>query len=259
MKTKIRYGLYSLCLLMLIISHAHAYRPFTTEDAGVARKGSMDIESSWDYMRFTDGDNKHLFMIVPVYGLLEWVEVSSEIPYLITETSHTGTTHGIGDINLIIKLILLGKQPQDGSNPTDTLFTFKGLIKTATGDYHQGLGTGDIDYNMSGVVSHWFGDLSVHAMFGYVFTGKKHIASLRDYYYYGAGFDYRISGNSYILAEILGNRDPLCKSRHQLISTAAGMYFRVSRDLLIDLTLKIGWDSALPRYDVAIGSTLTLF
>ena len=44
-----------------------ASRPFVTEDAGVAGRGTFQVETSWDYFRWHNNDREQALLFVPIY------------------------------------------------------------------------------------------------------------------------------------------------------------------------------------------------
>jgi len=166
-----------------------AYRPFITEDAGVAGSGVAQLEVSYDYIRWDKEENEGQLLFVPIYGLGEWLEFSMEIPYLFHNFSDTGYVRGGGDINLVGKLLVLRA---DGLVPA---FTLKGVAKTDTGDKSTGLGSGYFDYSIAGVFTEELEKLILHANLGYTFIGHSREDDVRDIYLYGAGVDYSLFDN----------------------------------------------------------------
>ncbi len=155
----------SIVVFVICPENSSAYRPLGTEDAGVAGKGVAQMEISWDYLKWDNG-NEHVFLIVPIYGVTERLELSAEIPYLVHNFEGETTQSSIGDINLIAKYLLI---QESKINPA---FTIKGIVKLSTGDYEKGLGSGDEDYSIVGVASKGFGNLMLHAHLGYTWVGK---------------------------------------------------------------------------------------
>ena len=81
--------------------NAFAYRPFATEDAGVAGQGVTQVEVSLDRLEWKNGDDDFMFMVVPIYGVTEKLEVSAELPYLWHEPDTGDSESGVGDMNLV--------------------------------------------------------------------------------------------------------------------------------------------------------------
>jgi hypothetical protein len=236
----------------LLHGPAEAYRPFITEDAGVACRGSLQFEASWDHMRWKSGDRRDTLLLVPVYGLTEDLELSVEIPYARHEPSGMESERGVSDINLVAKYLLLGEVPQDGGWPRGFLFTLKGTVKMNNGDREKGLGTGDRDYGLAAVASMFFEQLSLHAMAGYVSIGDKYNPEWRSIYLYGLAADYTF-GKWDLCAEVTGNRNPVRTEQSLQVSCMAGFSYNPSKTLSFDASVRRGLERSLPRWNISIG------
>ncbi len=130
-------------------SPVYAYRPFATEDAGVAGKGVAQLEVSWDSLEWEDGKKENNLLFVPIYGITERIELSVEIQYMFHDPKGEDVLDqdGIGDINIVGKFLLIEEGER---NPA---FTIKAVLKTQTGDAGKGLGSGDKDYSIVAAVS----------------------------------------------------------------------------------------------------------
>ena len=117
------------CTLMFISTvPASAYRPFTTEDAGVAGRGVLQMEISYDFFKWRNGDTDQIFLLVsPLYGPTENIELSVETPYIIHHSNASGTAEGVGNINLVEKYVLLWEN-----------YEKKGCFIYYEGDYQTG-------------------------------------------------------------------------------------------------------------------------
>ena len=62
------------------LGRAYAYRPFATEDAGVAGKGVAQLEVSADYLRWNNGDEEGnlLFLFSSTHGASDRAFLRSE-------------------------------------------------------------------------------------------------------------------------------------------------------------------------------------
>ena len=81
-----RIVFFVMWFITLLPETALAYRPFYTEDAGVAGLGIFQTEVSLDYFKWKNGDIDKIFLLVsPIWGPTENVELSTE--YLMSFTS----------------------------------------------------------------------------------------------------------------------------------------------------------------------------
>src|SRR3972149_4987239 len=105
-------------MLLLVLSTVvftscpiYAGRPFSTEDAGVAGNGTLQLELSFDYAK-TGSDKSYSFLTVPIYGVSERLEVSLEFPYTWILPEEEKNVDGLEDISFIVKGLLI-EESQD--------------------------------------------------------------------------------------------------------------------------------------------------
>src|SRR3990172_5518012 len=107
MLKRILWALLVVLSVFIASQAAHAYRPFATEDAGVAGKGVAQLEMSWDYLSWKNKDKENVLLFVPIYGITDNIELSVEVPYLFHRPAEGDNINGIGDINLVGKFLIL--------------------------------------------------------------------------------------------------------------------------------------------------------
>lgn len=240
-------------LLIVFIIHpagSSAYRPLGTEDAGVAGKGVVQAELGWDYLKWDNG-NEQVFLIVPIYGVTERLELSAEIPYLVHNFEGEITQSGIGDVNLVAKYLLI----QEGKiNPA---FTLKGVLKLDNGDYEKGLGSGDRDYSVITVASKTIRDFTVHGQFGYTWVGKDKDENLRDIYLYGLALDYGFAEAFHIVGEINGYRHPDRTEEEDPRNVLIGVIYKLSEKLVLGFAVRLGLTESTPDWSTTTGLSIT--
>ena len=232
-------------------SKSSAYRPFITEDAGVAGKGVAQFEGSWDYLSWSNDDKENVLLFVPIYGITERIELSLEIPYLFHNYKEENVENGIGDITIVSKFLLFEEKK------IFPAFAIKGGIKTNSGDEEQGLGSGDRDYSIVVAASKTLGDLLVHAMLGYAFIGDNDDKNIRDIYLYGIAFDYSLTRRFHICSEISGNRHPDREEDRHPISGLVGLMYALSDKAILDSGVRYGFNDCAPKWDLLIGISIT--
>lgn len=241
-------------LLFFVVGKVSAYRPLGTEDAGVAGKGVAQTEVSWDYLKWNDDELNHesVFMLVPIYGLTENLELSVEIPYLIHDLKGGSSQEGIGDVNLVAKYLLI---EEGEKNPA---FAVKGVAKLDNGDYDNGLGSGDKDYSLFAVASKAIGPVTLHGQFGYTWVGDEEDSNLRDITLYGLAIDYALTEPFHILAELNGNRHPDQTAEEEDPRNAlAGVTYKVSDNLTLDAAYRWGLSDSVPDWSTTVGASIT--
>ncbi len=248
---KKRYVLSGL-FLFLMGGDVFAYRPLGTEDAGVAGKGVAQTEMSWDYLKWKNDDVEQVFMLVPIYGFTDKLELSVEIPYLFHNPKTEDSEDGIGDINVVAKYLLI----QEGDkNPA---FAVKGAVKMDNGDFDKGLGSGDKDYSLFAVASKTIGQVTIHGQLGYTWVGDEEDSNLGDITLYGIAFDYAVTEPLHILAEINGNRHPdRTTEEDNPRSALAGLTYKVSDNLTLDAGYRWGLSDSVPDWSTTLGVSIT--
>jgi hypothetical protein len=242
-------ALIAVSIFLFFAGEAFAYRPFTTEDAGVAGKGVLQTEISYDYFKWQNGHSDQILLFVtPIYGAAERLELSVETPLVIHKDTES-TTAGVGDINLVGKYVLLW----DNYETKDGLLTLKGLVKLNSGDFEKNLGRGDTEYSLFPVFSKIINeDLTVHAQLGYTFVTDKENPDLRNYYFYGGAIDYALTKPLHAVAEFTGNQNPDRTQQDQMIALA-GFTYTLSKQVIVDATYKKGFGPASPQWGAGVG------
>lgn len=228
-----------------------AYRPFATEDAGVAGKGVVQLEMSWDYLQWDNDDEENVLLLVPIYGPAENIELSLEVPYMFHNPQEGESHEDIGDINIVSKFLIFDEKDRYPA------LTVKSVVKTNSGNEKKSLGSGDWDYSPVAVASKSFGDLTLHGMFGYSFVGDNGDKHIRDIYLYGFAADYGLTETFHIVAEANGNKHSDRKARADPISSLLGATYKVSDKVTLDGGVRFGFNHSVPDWNVFIGMTIT--
>ena len=236
--------------LFLAASSSFAYRPLATEDAGVAGKGVAQAELSWDNITWKNSDKEDIYLLVPIYGLTENLELSVEIPYLYHKPSSGPSEEGTGDMNIVAKYLLI---PGGTESPA---FAVKGVVKMDNGDYDRGLGSGDKDYSIMAVLSETVGQLTGHAQIGYTWTGDKKDKRL-DVTLYGAALDYALTESLHILAEVTAERHPDRLENENPLIALMGITYKVSDNLAVDAAYRWGLNDSVRYTSTTVGASIT--
>ncbi len=247
-----RFFIFLVMICYIFISKpASAYRPFGTEDAGVAGDGVAQMEISYDYLKWKGDDRDQIFLFVFIYGLSERLEVSTELPYLLQYPKESASKEGIGDINLVAKYLLIQEADRIPA------FTAKGVVKLDNGDFEKGLGTGDRDYSLFAVASKNLDNLTIHVHFGYTWVGNKNNKDMRDITLYGLAVDYGVTEKFHLLGEINGNGHPDIHEANDPRNALIGATYIVSDRLTLDMAYKWGISDTSPEWNTTIGMSIT--
>lgn len=228
-----------------------AYRPFATEDAGVAGKGVAQLELSWDRVWWRNGDVEHVLLMVPIYGFTDRLEVSAEIPYLVHDPADDQSHHGIGDITLVGKFLVL---QETGARPALAL---KGIVKMNSGNQKRSLGSGDWDVGAAVAASKTLARLTLHAMLGYTFVGDSGDDNIRNIALYGVAADYRVTDAFHVVAEVAGNQHPDRTERADPLSVLLGVTYALFDGLVLDAGVRRGLTPSAPTWDVFTGLSVS--
>lgn len=244
---------YPIVLILFFVApnYIYAYRPFITEDAGVAGEGVAQLELSYDYITWSGDENEGQILCVPIYGAWERGEFSLEVPYLFHNFSDTGYVRGSGDINLVGKLLVMN---ENRWIPTGVI---KGVVKTDSGNMNSGLGSGYFDYTIAGVLTKSFENLMLHLTFGWTLIGHGKDDELRNIYLYGAGVDYSLIEKLHLVAEITGNRHPDRSVSEEQVQSALGMIYVLNKSLSFDTAFRAGLSRVSPLWSTTLGLTLS--
>ena len=249
---KIGTWLLGFVWLLALGSSAPAYRPFGTEDAGGAGRGVFQTELSWDYLKWSDDKLERNLLLVPIYGLTDNLELSLEVPYLIHQPASGASYHGVGDINLVLKDLVISESERSPA------LTVKSVFKMESGDFNLGLGSGDKDYSLFAVATKTAGKFVFHGQIGYSWLGKGKISSLRDITVYGLAVDYLFTDRLHLLAELNGNRHPDSTATDDPRAWLVGINYKLTDKIIFDAAGKWGLSKASPDWNLMTGLSVTI-
>jgi hypothetical protein len=244
----------SLIALMVLFmaENTLAYRPFGTEDAGVAGKNVFQTEISFDYLKWSDNKLERNLLFVPIYGLTDNLELSVEIPYLFHQPPIGVSYNGFGDISLVLKGLMLN----EGKN--FPALTAKGVVKADNGDFNLGLGSGDKDYSLFAAATKTAGKFVFHGQIGYSWIGKGKTSILRDITLFGLAVDFSVSDKLHLLAELNGNRHPDSAATGDPSAWLLGINYKLSDKIIFDAAGKWGLSSVSPNWNLTTGISATI-
>ena len=230
---------------------AYPYRPFGTEDAGVAGKRVAQLELSWDYLKWKGGDQESVLLLVPIYGVTSWCELSLEIPWMLHNPKQETNHAGIGDINLVSKFLVL---KEGKKNPAMIL---KGVVKTDSGNANRSLGSGDFDYSLVTAASKELGPVVLHAMFGYTFVGDNGDSNVHNIFLYGLALDYAVTQKFHLGVELNGKTHPDRNINVHPIEGLVGATYKLSEFVTFDAATRFGFSDSVPQVSTTLGASFT--
>lgn len=245
---KIRHYVFVCLFLILLHYPAIAYRPFSTEDAGVAGAKIFQLELSHDYIQWSRDQKDSGFLLVPVFGVSDEAELSLEIPFVSVQPAAGQHEEGIGDINFALKYLL--------RDTGKSQISLKSFVKWNNGDYTRGLGTGDKDYHVSVAFSENLKFGILHAQAGITFVGKKNNPDLQDIKMYGLALDVPLAEKVNGVLEFAGNEHPDKTSPVSHFSTFLfGATYTFSPKAVFDVGVRYGLTRVSPDFSVTTGTS----
>jgi len=233
---------------------ARAYRPLTTEDAGVVGKGKLQLESSWDRLSMPDREIEDYLLLVPSYGLTERLEAAVALPFVLLKPEEEARRGGLGDVMAYFKFQAV---KEDGHRPALTALA---SWRSDSGKHRHGLGAGYRELGLFGVGSKDLGRFQLNAMAGEAFAFGQD-EDIRDAFQYGTSLDYRLVEIKrrplFLLSEILGGENP-DRSREEWRATWFwGLLFEPTPRLAFDIGIGWGLEDVSPRWRTTLGATCT--
>lgn len=239
-----------------------AARPLTTEDAGVAGKGRFQTEVGNGFAWQRGGDRSDTFLLTPIYGLTDQIELSAEFPFTVLQREggeeEDEIEAGFSDINLVFKGLVI---PEQDFVPA---VLFKPYVKLANGDEDRGLGSGDEDIGLISVFTKQVKQATFHANVGYVFVGNKSDETLENFLVYAFASEYAITQKTKLVAEWLmetnSHFDSGTSKHHNRCNSQMGFTYQVSKAVILDLGFQVGYgDEDKPEYGLTAGASVNLF
>ncbi|MGB4270137.1 MAG: hypothetical protein WBK20_13295 [Spirochaetota bacterium] len=194
-----------VCLLLFIVflSHqdAYSYRPFTTEDAGVAKLGEQKIEMGF----IGSKQNVYWYNYISfLYGIgLGKSEILVETPYCFN-----GQEKGLNGIILAAKINILGTDDDTGMLAAKAGYEFP-----------------DNCYGASAIATKKFGELVIHSQVGL----KRNFGNT--VVLFGLGFDYALLHQLSIIIYNFAEYD-VDTMYHRIVT---GIIFGINNEVALDI------------------------
>lgn len=237
-----------LCL-MLFPSIVFAARPLSTGDAGTVGRMHFEIESGFEYADATD--NEFTWATALTYGLLEKLDIAIEIPYRYI--NNCDDEDGLGDITFSSKYHFL----EESESLPAMAISFK--LKTKTGNDDKNLGTGEMDYSATAILTKELNNIIGHKIIahlnlGYTYTDKSH----DDIFSYGVALEYPFNNRLNLVGELTGETANFEGDfDDNPLAVLMGFNYAFSELLRFDFGMGVGISEASPDYTITTGLTLS--
>jgi len=151
-------------LMCIAAAPCWAGRPLATEDAYNVGARGLEAEFGFDYVMIEDAGAEYGPTVVGTYGLLGFLDVAAEVPFVFVDPDDGDGASGLGDVVVRAKAVAFGDEE---GGPA---LAFVPEVKLATGDTEKQLGCGSNDVGALAAFSFATGPLAVHANVGYAYA-----------------------------------------------------------------------------------------
>lgn len=222
---------------------AYGGRPLAIEDAWVASKNQIQLEISWDSSRWSDNLIESIPLMIPYYGITDYLQVSMSIPFVILNSDVSGSSAGLGDLDASMKLLLANPEKW----PAVSIMT---TIKTRSGAEEKGHGSGVVDVVALLSATLTRSTTMISAMLGHTYS-EDHNNLLN----YALGVEYGVSKRLTLGAELFGE-EHLRKAGIHSISVLGGAAYAVTTTTTLDAGYRVGMTDAAPIWNITAGVSL---
>ena len=232
-----------------------AGRPLATEDAYSVGARGLEAEFGFDYVTVGDAGKEYGPTVVGTYGVLGFVDVAAEAPFLFVETEEGERTSGLGDVVVRAKVVAFG-----GEDAGPAL-AFVPEARLATGDSRKGLGCGAHDFGGLVALSYAAGALTFHGNVGYAYAvpdegdgeGKACAACAAEFAAFGP-----VSLAAEFLADFA--REETAPGEEELpMAAGGGAGFEALDTLAFDGGAHVGLGAADGEFCATAGATWSIF
>ena len=244
--------------LMFVGGEAFAGRPLVIDDADPVDAGQFEFEAGEKYIKFSDCRHWD-YPVGLTYGLVSGVEVGLGFGGQYEtrrEFMHEAgfenicEESGIGDLAVGAKWQFVKESdymPRQALVPS---------VKFPTADKDNGLGSGEIDYDITWIASKSLTDkMGAHINAGYSWIGEAAGQNVGNILHYGLAVDCQISTSVQLVGEVFADRE-LRGDTDTAVQYNAGFRWRPADCLTLDMAggSKISGD--VPDFTVTAGLTL---
>ena len=246
--------------LLCVGGDAFAGRPLTIDDADPVAPRQFEFEAGEKFVSYPDCRHWD-YPVGLTYGLVSGVEVGLGFGGQFETRSEfmhgTGSKNiceesGIGDLAVSAKWQFAKESdymPRQALVPS---------VKFPTADKDNGLGSGEIDCDLTWIASKSFTDkIGAHINAGYSWIGEPAGEDVGNILHYGLAVDYQASASVQLVGEVFSDRE-LHGGTDTAVQYNAGFRWNPADGLILDMVggSKISGDA--PDFTVTAGLTLAL-
>lgn len=195
-------------------------RPISTDDAYTLDKGVFTVSIGSAFVKADNGGREVGLNLDLGYGITDRLEFTVDVPTVVGGDGE----QGLGDIGFRPELFVLAEQ---GYIPA---VSFAAMLKTASGDANDGLGSGQNDYSLTLQLSKALSALTFHFNVGYTFVGQPEGETADDAASYNLALEYGF-GTLTLVGEVTGE----ASSGSNELAGLVGFVYEVNDSIALDL------------------------
>ena len=239
-------------LVLFVSGTGFAARPLAVDDAGVVDVGQFEVEIGAAFVHDSDCDA----LEIPVgltLGVLPNFAVGIGFGGQFEERSHiAGKDHesGLGDLVVGAKWAFCAETK---GLPAQA---FSLSVKFPTADDDKGLGSGEMDYDLTWIASKMITEtVGLHVNAGYIWVGEPAGEDVGDIAHYGAAVDVQLNETVQWVGEVFAEKE-LLGGTQTIVQYNTGFRWAASDGLTVDVAAgsSLHGDDA-PNFTATIGLT----
>ncbi|MBX3380670.1 MAG: transporter [Phycisphaeraceae bacterium] len=182
-----------------VVSLAVAGPPLITDDPETLPKGRFELNTAYTLTVSDSESGRTWYQEIPLfdlnYGLVDGVQLKSEVPLVVLDPAEQSTRAGVGDLSLGSKLRLLDEKA------TGVGLSVYPALSVPLGSSSRGLGTGSCAFTLPAQIGkHFFQDrLFIYADGGY---DRQYATDETDHWFLGVAAEYEIKERFILCAEV---------------------------------------------------------
>jgi hypothetical protein len=190
--------LLTLFILLVTYTPLHAQQPLETETARQPQKGSVEVQTAFEYQTSKEGTERALPFAFE-YGITDRLALTVEPVFYTAIRPKVGTrATGVGDLEVTLSYLFARERRRLPA------LAIAGEVKAPTARNIL-IGTRKTDFTAYLIASKRAGKFDTHANVGYTFTGKPAGAQLKDFANFALAEEYFATRKLTLLGEFLAN------------------------------------------------------
>lgn len=225
-------------------------RPGVSSPAEFQRPGVLQLEFGYDAnFRADDFRSQHTLPLDLRFSAHRRLLLELETDTVISELDVTDIrTTGAGDIRLGLQLLALEDTPEHPA------LAFAYHVKLPSASQSEGLGTGRVDHRITVLTGKKFGETDVTFNAALLVTGREGGAGWSNGGFFALAFSREVGGGFGVEGEVSGQTRDDAQPRGAY--GLGALTYQVNRRLRFDTGMRVGLNTASPRFGVFAGMTV---